>query len=62
MGGGGSATVDEKFPNVNSINFAEVDKGGGIDAYPPKVDNVPGFFGTLSLVKFELSQQCNPQF
>ena len=28
-GGGGSAKVDKKFLNVNIINFAKVDKGGG---------------------------------
>ena len=27
-GKGGSAKVDNKFLNVNIINFAEVDKGG----------------------------------
>ena len=30
--------------HVNIINFAEVDKGGGGDAYPLKVDNLPVFF------------------
>ena len=28
-GRGGSAKVDKKFFNVNIINFAKVDKGGG---------------------------------
>ena len=28
--GGGSAQVDKFFLNVNIINFAEVDKGGGV--------------------------------
>ena len=43
-GEGGSPNANKKkFLNVNIINFAKVDKGGG-SAYPPKVDNLLCFF------------------
>ena len=38
-----------KFLNVNIINFAEMDKGGGGNAYQSKVDNLPFFFWNPSL-------------
>ena len=41
--------MDKKFLNANIINFAEVDKGGGQDAYPPKVNNSSVFFWNPSL-------------
>ena len=39
--------MDEKFLNVNIISFVGVDKGW-VDAYLPKVDDLP-FFATLPL-------------
>ena len=44
--GGGWAKVDKKLSDVNIINFAKTDKGGGgggDNAYPPKGDNSTRF-------------------
>ena len=46
--GGNQQRWIEKFLNVNIINFAKVDKGGGGKiAYPPNMDNLPLFLETF---------------
>ena len=42
--GGGHRMWIKQILNVNIINFAKVDKGGGGNAYPQKVDNLSDFF------------------